>query len=680
LRQKSFTILSFFIFTLFFLAGKEKSFAQNKKIDSLKKVLANSKEDSDKVEILLRLSNQYQATRDIGSTINYAKESLKLAQKINFKKGETRAYFRLGFIYTQINKLAEAKQNLNESIRISEETGDNEVGNRYMALARIYVIENNFPESMKLLLKALKLYENIGNKNRTALVYWRLTWIYMGYGNYQEALRYCSLSNDLCMELDLKQQIAGNLCLMSQLNIELGNDSMANVHINSVSKLAKENNFQEGFDIANFYQSILLVSQAEDSLLAENNNAVKEKLILAEKYSLKALDYFKSREGAIDQWDVFPLVTVYNVLGRVNIGLRNFSKAKLYLEKGNQLALKIKNQPEILKSYQNLWRLDSMQGNYREAIDNYKQYTLYRDSITNNANTLKMETAVIQYAFDKKEDSLKQQQVITEIKLETQKKQKYFYWVGLGLLGLLSFFINKNFLNQKKINKLADETHAREKAELELHSLRAQLNPHFMFNSLNAIQELILMEENEKSHSYLARFAKLLRMLLENAEKPFIPLQREIDFLKLYLSLENLRVPDLKHTINIDPTIDTENIVIPNMILQPYIENAIWHGLSHKKGDKMLLINITRNNGVVDYEIKDNGVGRKKSAELKSLFRKEHKSKGMELLSRRFKLLAKEYGSDIETKISDVISNDEIAGTMVKIEVPMKFSSDIKTG
>ena len=126
-------------------------------------------------------------------------------------------------------------------------------------------------------------------------------------------------------------------------------------------------------------------------------------------------------------------------------------------------------------------------------------------------------------------------------------------------------------------------------------------------------------------------------MLLENADKPFIPLQKEINFLELYLSLESLRVPDLQYSISIDPELDKEETLIPNMFLQPYVENAIWHGLSYKEADKHLQIRIYRENGTVNYEIEDNGVGRKKAEELKSLFRKQHQSKGMELLNKRIK-------------------------------------------
>jgi LytS/YehU family sensor histidine kinase len=210
--------------------------------------------------------------------------------------------------------------------------------------------------------------------------------------------------------------------------------------------------------------------------------------------------------------------------------------------------------------------------------------------------------------------------------------------------------------------------------ELQLENLRAQLNPHFMFNSLNAIQELIVTDKTELSQSYLERFAKLLRMLLENASQPFIPLRKEINFLELYLSLENLRIPDLKYSIKIAPAVNTESDITPNMMLQPYIENALWHGLQHKQGEKRLELYISRENGSMNYEIKDNGVGRKKAEELKSLYRKEHRSKGMELLSKRFSLLSKEYGQDIQTSVTDLTENGDGTGTVVKIKVPFSLS------
>jgi sensor histidine kinase YesM len=114
------------------------------------------------------------------------------------------------------------------------------------------------------------------------------------------------------------------------------------------------------------------------------------------------------------------------------------------------------------------------------------------------------------------------------------------------------------------------------------------------------------------------------------------------------------------------------------MILQPYVENALWHGLSYKTSDRKLELTIQKQNGHVIYEVKDNGVGRKKSAELKSLYRKGHKSKGMDLLNKRFKLLSDEFGSEIKTEVSDVMNNGEAGGTKVSIMVPDSLTRNFK--
>jgi LytS/YehU family sensor histidine kinase len=253
-----------------------------------------------------------------------------------------------------------------------------------------------------------------------------------------------------------------------------------------------------------------------------------------------------------------------------------------------------------------------------------------------------------------KEELIKQQNILLKQKVEERTRELE--------------------LERKRSEELLIQASQKQMAELELQSLRAQLNPHFMFNCLTAIQELILKEDFENSQTYLARFAKLLRMLVENTETPFTPLQKEIDLLELYLSLEKLRLPDLRFSITADPSINKDKTLIPNMILQPYIENALWHGLSPKTGDKKLEVNIQKQNGNVIYNVKDNGVGRKRSSELKSLYRRGHKSKGVELLTKRFKLLSEEYGSDITTEVIDVMNNGKAGGTEVAIIVPDSFS------
>jgi sensor histidine kinase YesM len=267
-----------------------------------------------------------------------------------------------------------------------------------------------------------------------------------------------------------------------------------------------------------------------------------------------------------------------------------------------------------------------------------------------------MITYIISIKIDRERVRLEKEQLIQEQNIILEQK------VQLRTLELRA--------EQERSEELLIKASQKQMIELELQSLRAQLNPHFMFNSLNAIQDLIVKEDFENSHTYLAKFARLLRMLLENTEKPFTSLQKELDFLALYLSLEKLRLPNLQFSITTDASINKEETIIPNMILQPFIENALWHGLSSKEGERKLELYIQKEDGIITYHVKDNGIGRTKSAELKTIFRKQHKSKGMELLSKRFKLLNDEFGSNINAEVSDIIENGNIGGTEVSIMVP----------
>ena len=280
------------------------------------------------------------------------------------------------------------------------------------------------------------------------------------------------------------------------------------------------------------------------------------------------------------------------------------------------------------------------------------------------------------------------QRLEKEQQLLNERRQKLYFAGALALMGLIFFLIYRNIRNQQKAQSaIAAERLKTEKAnaahrmtELELQSLRSQLNPHFMFNSLNAIQELILKEDNNNSHIYLTRFSDLLRMLLDNATLPFITIRKEFSLLELYLSLEKLRIPELQYSFTIDPEIDAQNTLIPNMMLQPYIENAIWHGLSHKKANKKLSIRAKIQSNNLLFQIEDNGVGRQKALELKSLYRREHKSKGMELLSKRFSLMSKEYNTEIKTDIKDLSANNgEPLGTLVEITVPTSLAEKLNS-
>ena len=175
--------------------------------------------------------------------------------------------------------------------------------------------------------------------------------------------------------------------------------------------------------------------------------------------------------------------------------------------------------------------------------------------------------------------------------------------------------------------------------ESEARALRAQMNPHFIFNSLNSIKALINKDKNDVAAGYLTTFSKLIRTLFQNSDKREVSLFEEIETCKLYTKLEQMRFGDkIEFTFNIDETIDLKDIKVPALVLQPFIENAIWHGLVPKESGGNVTISVKRSDGAIQCIIDDNGIGREQSKRLKPQYEATHQSKGIGLTQSRLEL------------------------------------------
>lgn len=264
---------------------------------------------------------------------------------------------------------------------------------------------------------------------------------------------------------------------------------------------------------------------------------------------------------------------------------------------------------------------------------------------------------------------------------------------ALGL-GLRYFQINQqNILLQKENvkaleEKLTTEQAARESERLlaevnqeltnqQLTALRAQMNPHFIFNALNSIQKYIMKGNVDEANSYLSKFSKLQRMILSYCDENFITLDKEINMLQLYLELEQLRLTDdFTFKISVEDDIDPEEIQIPPMMLQPFAENAIWHGLVPKEGTKTLSIQFLMPvSDVLKCIVEDNGVGRAAAGKNKADHLKDstiNKSKGLSLVYNRLAILERKYGREFSVEIRDKMdSNQNALGTVVELSIPV---------
>lgn len=226
----------------------------------------------------------------------------------------------------------------------------------------------------------------------------------------------------------------------------------------------------------------------------------------------------------------------------------------------------------------------------------------------------------------------------------------------------------------RKIKKMEEEKTRinKQMAELELQALRAQMNPHFMFNSLNSIKNYILKNETTKAAEYLSNFSHLIRMILQNSREKTVSLQEELDTLLLYIDLEKLRFRDgFEFSCQIDDRVPVAQVQIPPMIVQPFIENAIWHGLLHKEGDRHLVLRIREEHDAVLCEIEDDGIGRQAASEIKSKSATQYKSMGMGITQDRITLLNSMNALGIHIAIIDKTdAASQATGTLVKINIP----------
>jgi len=249
------------------------------------------------------------------------------------------------------------------------------------------------------------------------------------------------------------------------------------------------------------------------------------------------------------------------------------------------------------------------------------------------------------------------------------------FWQSVWfLVFIILTIIFTSFLITKKI--IANiRKREKEKTALihsELTALKAQMNPHFMYNALNSIQALILQKDIKNSNLYLSQFSRLMRKVLDVSGKTEISLQEEMDTLSLYLSLEKLRFgDDFQYELNCSNELDSYSIFIPPMLLQPFVENAVKHGLLHKKGDKKLNISFNREKQLLICEIADNGIGRAHAQEIKNRQKEASSSFSTNATQKRIELLNSVDQKNLQIDIIDLYENTNPCGTKVVLKIPI---------
>lgn len=285
----------------------------------------------------------------------------------------------------------------------------------------------------------------------------------------------------------------------------------------------------------------------------------------------------------------------------------------------------------MIENYENI--VDELYAKKEQEISQAARFSRNLAIQQNRITALESDRALSRSTYELTQEKNKRQQLII-----------YSLIGGLVLLLITGFMMYKYIKQQRLANNL-----------LALKSLRSQMNPHFIFNALNSVNSFIATNDERTANKYLSDFSHLMRSVLENSEEDFIPLKKEIELLDLYTKLEHFRFQDkFDYTINVDERVDVDEFQIPPMLLQPYIENAVWHGLRYKTEKGHLNIEIQpKSNNEIAIVITDDGIGRERSKALKTANQKKQNSKGMNNIKKRVAILNEMYKDKVDVTIAD---------------------------
>ncbi len=387
---------------------------------------------------------------------------------------------------------------------------------------------------------------------------------------------------------------------------------------------------------------------------------------LEKKYDSAIDIYNRSLEYSIPSKNYSLSCNALGNLGTIYRDLGETEKSIMYYRQSIEQAKMGKVIFHLSWVYKDVSDMYLRMGDSSNAYKNYVLYKIYSDSLLKIRNNQGLTDARIRYEADTHNKEVE----LLNLRVDNQRLLIYG---SLGVFGL-SVTVLILLLSRAKINaKRRISEMNRQIAEIKQANLRQQMNPHFIFNTLNSIQYYMYQHDKLATNNYLTKFSSLMRKVLENSQHTSVPLRDELDALNLYLELEMVRFKDkFEYEINVDDEIDTLLYKVPTMLIQPYVENSISHGLMPCEGKGFLSVDLKLKKEYILCTIEDNGIGRKAASKRKMNGDNNHNSLGTRIVSSRLDLVNSLYGTSLKTLYTDLNNeNGEPAGTRVEIQIPI---------
>ncbi|KIC94365.1 tetratricopeptide repeat-containing sensor histidine kinase [Flavihumibacter solisilvae] len=594
----------------------------------------------------------------------YGKQSLYWYTKTPNKEGLCYSLVETGQVIFSQSRYDEAIRFLLESFECFRKENDQAMIWPLSLTGQVYREKGEYNNAFDVFRQCLQIASNTGNERRVTQELLNIGHLYSTIESYETALLYYRKAFD---RMPPKERSVFDIVNYAGALTKLKDFDSALIYYHTIdTDEIKQLNPQN----LRFY----LAGVGEYFLARHMYDSAQEYLSRGLTMNLGTKDHNQVKRLLLD-------------LARNDLSTGNYKLALKNTHEGLRIAKETRSKQYIRDAYQVLYETFDRLGKEDSAYQYFKSYTMMKDTVLSD----QVKGKFAAFEFEQQIEQLEKDRKLQQAKLEKMAIVRTFIIGGSIILLVLGIFVIFSINLQKK-----NETHRRiiaenelgmksleserrqaelkrHAAELEMQALRAQMNPHFIFNSLNSINRFILQNDRQQASEYLAKFSRLVRMILQNSQSPLITLEDELEALSLYLDLECLRFAqhfDYKITLHDD--LEADVVKIPPLVIQPYVENAIWHGLTHKNEKGHLDIIISAEEDHLLVKILDDGVGRRRATELTAALPAQHKSMGLKITANRIALLKESNTGVPPVTIIDLVHpGGEPAGTEVNLRLPL---------
>lgn len=587
--------------------------------------------------------------------------------------GAVKAYIQLFWYYFN-EDIEKAKLQLDKASDLESLAGY-PVGQANVARSYgvYYGVKGEYEKANQLFKQALVQHHKLGNLNGEAACWNELGIIASERGDFETATRYYQKVKKIYQQLGNKKGIAMMSTNLGQLYYLRKKPDKAIAQIKAALKLMEGTENQRGmmaayntmssvYSLQGEFKKAIAVVKMQQAIAKSLND---QQQLAGIQHNLgtiydragitdSAMIYWNRALGKYNELGLIPLksMVLLNISG-LELKSKQFDQALAHANEGISLAKEMGAMKTVTEGYDLLMKIYRDKGDFENAFIYSQRTNALNDSLIGAETRNKMNEMNIKYEAEEKEHEnnlLLEQQKVNELQIARQN----YLIIALVIFLLLTSGITVFYIRNKRSKQAVKQ------AELEQKALRAQMNPHFIFNSLNSIQRMYMQGDHATANDFMGEFGDLLRTILENSGKSSISLKKELDTLRLYMDLEKLRTEGLvDYELNVDKSIDQLNSNVPPLIIQPFVENAIWHGILPTGRNGRVTINIQKENkDALCCSITDDGVGINNSKRKKA--NQKHEARGMQITADRL-------------KIPNAVKAEELpsGGTKITLHIPV---------